>query len=153
MTLAILLANKQYSTRCSCGECKNLCSCNKCKNEITLYGRIMNTVNIVHTIYETGSLYKTKGSDNNIMNHYITQFYTSIRDKIRCAIYLKQHNCIPALKPLRINYLYNTTYFSWPTRNRVFNIMSNPASSMFLQNATSSLHISTKSNPSFPRIL
>ena len=47
---------------------------------------------------------------------------------------------------------YNTTLFSWPTRNRVFNMMSNPASSMFLQNATSSLHMSTSSNPSFPRI-
>ena len=48
--------------------------------------------------------------------------------------------------------IYSTTLFSCPTRNRVFNIMSNPASSMFLQNATSSLHISTSSNPSFPRI-
>lgn len=47
---------------------------------------------------------------------------------------------------------YNTTLFSWPTRNRVFNMMSKPASSMFLQNATSSEHISTSSNPSFPRI-
>ena len=47
---------------------------------------------------------------------------------------------------------YNTTLFSWPTRNLVFNMMSNPASSMFLQNATSSLHMSTSSNPSFPRI-
>ena len=48
--------------------------------------------------------------------------------------------------------IYSTTLFSCPTRNRVFNIMSNPASSIFLQNATSSLHISTSSNPSFPRI-
>lgn len=48
--------------------------------------------------------------------------------------------------------IYSTTLFSWPTRNRVFNIMSKPASSMFLQNATSSEHISTSSNPSFPRI-
>ena len=48
--------------------------------------------------------------------------------------------------------IYSTTLFSWPTRNRVFNMMSKPASSMFLQNATSSEHISTSSNPSFPRI-
>jgi len=48
--------------------------------------------------------------------------------------------------------IYNTTFFSCPTSNRVFNMMSYPASSMFLQNATSSLHMSTSSNPSFPRI-
>lgn len=62
------------------------------------------------------------------------------------ADHQKQFNRLPSLP------LYNTTFFSCPTRNRVFNMMSNPASSMFLQNATSSLHMSTSSNPSFPRI-
>ena len=55
---------------------------------------------------------------------------------------------LPKVKPS----IYSTTFFSCPTRNRVFNMMSNPASSIFLQNATSSLHMSTSSNPSFPRI-
>ena len=171
--LATLFA-QQYTKHCSCKQCRNLCSCNDC-TEITLYGRIQNTMNIIQTIYKTGSLYKTKGENNNIIHYYFKQFYNNVFDKIHCAIHMKRYGCIPGLKPFPIykNLLigskdpligskdpligskdpYRTTNFSWPTRSRVFNIMSNPASSMFLQNATSSLHISTNSTPSFPRIL
>ena len=157
--LATLFA-QQYTKHCSCKQCRNLCSCNDC-TKITLYGRIQNTWSIVHTIYETGSLYQTKGGNNSIIHYYFKQLYNSVFDKLRCAIHMKQYGCIPGLKPFPIykNLLigskdpYRTTDFSWPTRSRVFNIISNPASSMFLQNATSSLHISTSSSPSFPRIL
>lgn len=154
MILATLFA-QQYTKHCSCKQCRNLCSCEDC-NEITLYSRIRNTMSVVQTIYETGSLYKTKGGNNSIIHYYFKQLY-SVFDRIHCAIHLKRYGCIPELKPfIRIQGSkdpYRTTDFSWPTRSRVFNIMSNPASSTFLQNATSSLHISTSSTPSFPRIL
>ena len=172
--LATLFA-QQYAKHCSCKQCRNLCSCDNC-NETTLYSRIRNTMSVVQTIYETGSLYKTKGGNNSIIHYYFKQFYNNVFDKLRCAVHMKQYGCIPALKPFSIyknpwiqpknpwiqsknpwiqpkNYNYRTTDFSWPTRSRVFNIMSKPASSIFLQNATSSLHISTSSTPSFPRIL
>jgi len=180
--LATLFATQRYAKHCSCKQCRNLCSCEDC-NEITLYTRIKNTMSVVQTIYETGSLYKTKGGNNNIIHYYFKQFYNNVFDKLRCAVHMKQYGCIPALKPFPIYknpwiqpknhwiqpknhwiqpknhwiqpkfYNYRTTDFSWPTRSRVFNIMSKPASSIFLQNATSSLHISTSSTPSFPRIL
>lgn len=149
--LATLFATQQYSKKCSCAECRNLCSCDEC-TEVTVYTHIRNTWLITHTIYEIGSLYQTKGGNNSIIHYYFKQFYNSVFDKIRCAIHIKQYGYIPALKPLKVS-IYKTTDFSWPTRSRVFNIMSKPASSIFLQNATSSLHISTSSTPSFPRIL
>lgn len=154
MMLATLFATQQYAKHCSCKQCRNLCSCEDC-NKITLYSRIRNTMSVVQTIYETGSLYKTKGKNNSIIHYYFKQFYNSVFDKLRCAVHMKQYGCIPAIKPLRFptHSIYRTTDFSWPTRSRVFNIMSKPASSIFLQNATSSLHISTSSTPSFPRIL
>ena len=123
MMLATLFATQQYAKHCSCKQCRNLCSCEDC-NKITLYSRIRNTMSVVQTIYETGSLYKTKGENNSIIHYYFKQFYNSVFDKLRCAVHIKQYGCIPAIKPLR-----------------------------FLQNATSSLHISTSSTPSFPRIL
>lgn len=153
--LATLFA-QQYAKHCSCKQCRNLCSCDDC-NEITLYSRIRNTMSVVQTMYETGSLYKTKGGNNSIIHYYFKQFYNSVFDKLQCAVHMKRYGCIPALRPLSIlgslGPNYRTTDFSWPTRSRVFNIMSKPASSIFLQKATSSLHISTSSTPSFPRIL
>ena len=186
--LATLFA-QQSTKHCSCKQCRHLCSCDDC-NDITLYTRIRNTMSVVQTIYETGSLHKTKGGNNSIIHYYFKQFYNNVFDKLRCAVHMKQYGCIPTLKPFSIYknpwiqpknpwiqpknpwiqpnnpwiqpknpwiqpkfYNYRTTDFSWPTRSRVFNIMSKPASSIFLQNATSSLHISTSSTPSFPRIL
>ena len=119
-------------------------------------------------LYEIGSLHNTKGADSSFFRYYLSQVNESIKQKINTAIHVKRYGTIPSLtpfimKPLQISYnstpykscyksYYNTTYFSCPTRNRVFNIISNPASSIFLQNATSSEHMSTSSNPSFPRI-
>ena len=127
-------------------------------------------------LYEIGSLHNTKGADSSFFRYYLSQVNESIKQKINTAIHVKRYGTIPSLtpfimKPLQIPYkasmpyksalpykslpykaYYNTTYFSCPTRNRVFNIISNPASSIFLQNATSSEHMSTSSNPSFPRI-
>lgn len=116
---------------------------------------------IVSHLYEIGSLHTTKGTNSSIFRYYLIQLNESITRKIHTAIHMKRYGTIPSLtpfimKPLQIPYRsvvpYNTTYFSCPTRNRVFNIISNPASSIFLQKATSSEHMSTSSNPSFPRI-
>ena len=123
----------------------------------------------VCVLYEIGSLHKTKGTDPSIISYYISSCINTLKHTIYMAIHYprwqkpspytftvsksfigehqKQFNRL--YKP---SAYYNTTFFSWPTRNRVFNMMSNPASSMFLQNATSSEHMSTSSNPSFPRI-
>ena len=132
-------------------------------------------------LYEIGSLHNTKGADSSFFRYYLSQVNESIKQKINTAIHVKRYGTIPSLTPFIMKPLhyksalpfykampykytpykstlyksssfYNTTYFSCPTRNRVFNIISNPASSIFLQNATSSEHMSTSSNPSFPRI-
>ena len=116
-------------------------------------------------LYEIGSLYNTKGADSSFFRYYVVKLNESIKRKIHTAIHVKRYGTIPVLtpfimKPLQIpcksvipcKSCYKTTHFSCPTRNRVFSIISNPASSIFLQNATSSEHISTSSNPSFPRI-
>lgn len=131
--------------------------------------RATNIKKSVCFLYEIGSLHKTKGVTPNFISHYISSFFDTMKHTIYAAIHYrrplpctftvsksfitdhqKQFNrlYLPSVK----SSIYNTTFFSCPTRNRVFNMMSNPASSMFLQNATSSLHMSTSSNPSFPRI-
>lgn len=112
--------------------------------------------------YRVLSLHTTKGSSSCIIRHYITGWCTVMKRLITEAIHtthnkISGQNIIPytfaSKRTIHTAMHYNTTLFSWPTRNRVFNIMSNPASSIFLQKATSSLHISTNSKPSFPRIL
>jgi len=139
------------------------------KTDDSVFQKMTNYKKSVNFLYEVGSLHKTKGSHPNIIQYYISSFFGTMKHTIYHAIhyqppkpptfvvqrsfiteYQKQFSKPKATfgkaKP------YNTTLFSWPTRNLVFNMMSNPASSMFLQNATSSLHMSTSSNPSFPRI-
>lgn len=143
---------------------------------------IQRTTNIKKSVcflYEVGSLHKTKGATPNFISYYISSFFDTMKHTIYTAIHYrrplpctftvsrsfiadhqKQFNRLylpaayqrSAAAYQRSASPYKTTLFSCPTRNRVFNIMSNPASSIFLQNATSSLHISTSSNPSFPRI-
>ena len=131
--------------------------------------RATNIKKSVCFLYEIGSLHKTKGVTPNFISHNISSFFDTMKHTIYAAIHYrrplpctftvsksfitehqKQFNrlYLSKVKPS----IYSTTFFSCPTRNRVFNMMSNPASSMFLQNATSSLHMSTSSNPSFPRI-
>lgn len=138
--------------------------------------RATNIKKSVCFLYEIGSLHKTKGVTPNFISHNISSFFDTMKHTIYAAIHYrrplpctftvsksfitehqKQFNRL--YKPqatfgkLKVKpSIYSTTFFSCPTRNRVFNMMSNPASSMFLQNATSSLHMSTSSNPSFPRI-
>lgn len=129
--------------------------------------RATNIKKSVCFLYEIGSLHKTKGSSPNFISHYISSFFDTMKYTIYTAIHY--HRPLPCTFTVSRSFiadhqkqfnrlykpslpLYNTTFFSCPTRNRVFNMMSNPASSMFLQNATSSLHMSTSSNPSFPRI-
>ena len=142
--------------------------------------RATNIKKSVCFLYEIGSLHKTKGVTPNFISHNISSFFDTMKHTIYAAIHYrrplpctftvsksfitehqKQFNRLykpqatfgkPAVKPSVKPSIYSTTLFSWPTRNRVFNMMSKPASSMFLQNATSSLHISTSSKPSFPRI-
>lgn len=136
--------------------------------------RVTNIKKSVCFLYEIGSLHKTKGATPNFISHYISSFFDTMKHTIYTAIHYhrplpctftvsrsfiadhqKQFNRLykpAAYQRLSSLPLYKTTFFSCPTRNRVFNMMSNPASSMFLQNATSSLHMSTSSNPSFPRI-
>ena len=131
--------------------------------------RATNIKKSVCFLYEIGSLHKTKGVTPNFISHYISSFFDTMKHTIYTAIHYrrplpctftvsrsfiadhqKQFNKMHTRKVTPS--IYSTTLFSWPTRNRVFNIMSKPASSMFLQNATSSEHISTSSKPSFPRI-
>ncbi len=130
------------------------------KTDDSVFQKMTNYKKSVIFLYEVGSLHKTKGSHPNIIQYYISSFFDTMKHTIYHAIHYQpptpptfvvQRSFITEyqkqfMKP------YNTTLFSWPTRNLVFNMMSNPASSMFLQNATSSLHMSTSSNPSFPRI-
>jgi len=137
------------------------------KTDDSVFQKMTNYKKSVDFLYEVGSLHKTKGSHPNIIQYYISSFFDTMKHTIYHAIhyqppkpptfvvrrsfiteYQKQFSKATFGKPSP----YNTTLFSWPTRNLVFNMMSNPASSMFLQNATSSLHMSTSSNPSFPRI-
>ena len=140
MSPGIILATQYYK----------LCKCEKCnKKDYNIYNRIQNTKHVLNMIYESGSLNKTKGQHNSIIHYYFKQFYNTLQSKIHTAVCMYKYKTIPALVP----YLQRTTLFSWPTRRRVFNMMSKPASSMFLQNATSSLHMSTNSKPFLPRIL
>jgi len=126
-----------------------LCKCEECtKKRYNTYNRIHNTKHVLNMIYESGSLNKTKGKSNNIIHYYFKQLYNTIQTKIHTAACMYKYKTIPALVP----YLQRTTLFSCPTRNRVFNMMSKPASSIFLQKATSSLHMSTNSKPFLPRI-
>lgn len=131
--------------------------------------RATNIKKSVCFLYEIGSLHKTKGVTPNFISHNISSFFDTMKHTIYAAIHYrrplpctftvsksfitehqKQFNKMHTRKVTPS--IYSTTFFSCPTRNRVFNMMSNPASSIFLQNATSSEHISTSSNPSFPRI-
>ena len=128
---------------------------------------------ILSDLYTVVSLHTTKGTDPCMISYYASHYYYAIHNTMHWMIYLGYYNKAPfciipfyksytlfkpykSLPAYKSDYkslpAYNTTLFSCPTRNRVFNIMSNPASSMFLQKATSSEHISTSSNPSFPRI-
>ena len=146
------------------------------KTDDSVFQKMTNYKKSVNFLYEVGSLHKTKGSHPNIIQYYISSFFDTMKHTIYHAIhyqppkpptfvvrrsfiteYQKQFSKLSAYQRSASPYqrslsAYNTTLFSWPTRNLVFNMMSNPASSMFLQNATSSLHMSTSSNPSFPRI-
>lgn len=154
MIPSILLATVYYNNACFCLNCDIATRqyCDKhCEMDCGIESRkklhiLKNTALILSSIYEVGSLYKTRGQSNNIFYHYVQMHYYSIQEKIKTAIYMAHYKLPPVL-------VYSKTAFSWPTRNRVFSIMSKPASSIFLQNATSSLHMSTNSMPSFPRIL
>jgi len=130
------------------------------KTDDSVFQKMTNYKKSVDFLYEVGSLHKTKGSHPNIIQYYISSFFDTMKHTIYHAIHYQptkpptfvvQRSFITEYQK-RFNKPYNTTLFSWPTRNLVFNMMSNPASSIFLQNATSSLHMSTSSNPSFPRI-
>ena len=129
-----------------------LCKCEKCSNaskkKYNTFNHIHSTTHVLNILYESGSLYKTKGHNNSIIHYYFKQLYNTIQSKIQTAACMYKYKTIPALVP----YVQRTTLFSCPTRNRVFNMMSKPASSIFLQKATSSLHISTNSKPFLPRI-
>jgi len=139
------------------------------KTDDSVFQKMTNYKKSVDFLYEVGSLHKTKGSHPNIVQYYISSFFDTMKHTIYHAIHYQPPK--PPTFVVRRSFIteyqksftkpkatfgkpsaYNTTLFSCPTRNRVFNMMSNPASSMFLQNATSSLHMSTSSNPSFPRI-
>ena len=130
-----------------------LCKCEQCynasKEKYNTFNHMHTTTHVLNVIYESGSLYKTKGKNNNIINYYFKQLYNTMQNKIHTAICMYKYKTIPSLVP----HLQRITLFSWPTRRRVFTMMSNPASSMFIQNATSSLHMSTNSKPFLPRIL
>ena len=130
--------------------------------------------------YTIMSYHTTKGKSDCIITHHLRQFYNTITRLVHEALYVSQYRLIYNAFPNAPSYMarykqaykslaypqaykslaypqsypqaYKITYFSWPTRKRVFNMMSNPASSTFLQNATSSEHMSTNSIPSFPRI-
>jgi hypothetical protein len=140
MTPAILLATIHYDNMCFCRKCDK--KTRHCCDTVC-YKQIAKSMTL---LYEIGSLYKTRGKSSNIFYHYIQMQYYSFQDKIKTGLFMFYYKYPPVCH-------YNKTAFSWPTRNRVFSIMSKPASSIFLQNATSSLHMSTNSIPSFPRIL
>ena len=104
-----------------------------------------------HTIYHAIHYQPPKPSTFVVQRSFITEYQKqfSKQKAYQRSASPYQRSASPYQRSLSA---YNTTLFSWPTRNLVFNMMSNPASSIFLQNATSSLHMSTSSNPSFPRI-
>ena len=131
-------------------------------SNIILY-RVSSYINTMkHTIYNAIHYRKPKPNTFTVSSSFIkdhqkqfNRLYKPYYQRLPMAYPPMAYQRLPmAYQRLPIAYppLYNTTLFSWPTRNLVFNIMSNPASSIFLQNATSSLHMSTSSNPSFPRI-
>lgn len=153
MIPSILLATVHYNNACFCSKCDiaTRLYCDKhcdmdCGIESRKLNIIKNTAHVLSAIYEVGSLYKTRGKSSNIFYHYLQMQYYSFQEKIKTGLFMFYYKQPPVCH-------YSKTAFSWPTRNRVFNIMSKPASSIFLQNATSSLHMSTNSMPSFPRIL
>lgn len=102
---------------------------------------------IIQYCYKIGSLHKTKGQNSSIINYHLSK----LRQSVYLAAYMIRYGMSPLLHIWKK--YYNTMAFSCPTRNRVLTMMSYPASSMFLQKATSSEHMSTNSLPLFPRIL
>jgi len=51
---------------------------------------------IIPYVYETASRHNTKGASSSIVHHYISQFFSSIKQKVHTAIHMKQYGTIPS---------------------------------------------------------